>query len=115
MRNVTRRTRWALTSRTVLFNLAVLLVGINELIPVVTQYQEVVPIPDAWIKRALFAVAVGNVLLRRVSKDPVTFRRRRVQRIGRVQGAHGAPGAGWDGDPEWPGAEDDTDDSEGER
>lgn len=99
MRNVNRRPKWALTSKTIILNMAVLLVGVNELIPVVTEYREVVPIPDSWVKRALFLVAVGNILMRRLTSDPVAFRRRRVQRA--LGSDHkGAPADGWDADPD---------------
>lgn len=99
MRTARSRPKWALASRTIILNLAMMLVGINELIPVVTQYREVVPIPDAWVKRALFLVAVGNILLRRMTRDPVAFRRRRAKRVSGADAA-GAPAAGWDGDPD---------------
>lgn len=116
MRNANRRPKWALTSRTIILNVALLLVGVNELIPVVTEYREVVPIPDEWVKRALFLVAVGNILLRRVTSGPVTFRRRRVQRTNKAADATGAPADGWDGDPEWPGEDgEETPDEEGKR
>jgi hypothetical protein len=106
------RPKWALFSRTILLNLALLLVSVNELIPVVTAYREVVPIPDVWLKRALFAGALANIILRRLSSGPVAFRLRRVQRIDKPADARSAPVTGWDGDPGWAG---DDEAEEGQR
>ena len=64
----------ALSSRTILLNAGLLLITLNEALPLLTEYQSVLAISDTGYKRIVFGVAVANIVLRRLTAQPVVFR-----------------------------------------
>ena len=74
-----RTEKWALCSKAFLLNLAVAsAVILNELLPILTEHQQTVALPDVWMKRLALAVAIANLVMRRMGpQKPIRLRRKR--------------------------------------